>query len=255
MGFPQKMQKYFSSLFLGLFQLIALCYSFFVSCHRLIKKQRSTLLLLFFFTAIGWLAADVLGLNEKLLNKISKTYGEAAKDRLLDWQAVVLYDSIDLDEKGKLEAVNQFFNQNARFVNDIDHWKTEDYWATPVEFLSTNGGDCEDFSIAKYFTLKEMGVAVEKMRIMYVKAIELNQAHMVLAYYSSPEAEPVILDNLINEIKLASSRTDLVPVYSFNAEGLWVSKERGKGLRLRVGGSERISLWKDLGLRIKNQDN
>jgi len=247
------MQKMSPSSSFNLFQPIASFWSFFVLCYRLIKKQLATFVLLFFFIAIGWLTADVLGLSEKLLSKISETYGEAAKDRLLNWQAVVLYDGLELNEKEKLETVNTFFNQNARFVNDIDHWKTEDYWATPVEFLSTNGGDCEDFSIAKYFTLKEMGVPVEKMRIMYVKAVELNQAHMVLTYYPTPDAEPVILDNLINEIKLASSRTDLVPVYSFNADGLWISKERGKGRR--VGNSDRIKLWRDLGLRIKNQAN
>jgi len=247
------MQKYFSPPSFALFDHTRLFCSFFVLCYRFIKRQLVILVLLFFFTAIGWLTADVLGLSEKLLNKISETYGEAAKDRLLDWQAVVLYDGVDQSEEQKLETVNTFFNKNARFVDDIDHWKTEDYWATPVEFLSTNGGDCEDFSIAKYFTLKEMGVPVEKMRIMYVKAVELNQAHMVLTYYSSPDAEPVVLDNLINEIKLASSRTDLVPVYSFNADGLWISKERGKGRR--VGNSDRIKLWRDLGLRIKNQAN
>lgn len=247
------MQKYFSLFTLELFHPIALFCSFFVLCQRLIKKQLSTLILLLFFTVVGWLAADVLGLSEKLLNKISETYGEAAKDRLLDWQAVVLYDGVGQSEEEKLETVNNFFNKNARFVNDIDHWNMVDYWATPVEFLSTNGGDCEDFSIAKYFTLKEMGVPVEKMRIMYVKALDYNQAHMVLTYYPTPDAEPVILDNLINEIKLASSRTDLVPVYSFNADGLWIAKERGKGRR--VGSSERISLWRDLGLRIKNQAN
>ena len=216
------------------------------------KKQFFSLSLLLFFSVAGWIAADGLGLSEKLLSKISDVYGVAAKERLLKWQSVV-YDNANLDEAGKLEAVNDFFNTNARFVNDIDHWKINDYWATPVEFLSTNGGDCEDFSIAKYFTLKEMGVPVEKMRIMYVKAIELNQAHMVLTYYETPDAEPVILDNLINEIKLASKREDLVPVYSFNGDGLWVSKERGKGLR--VGSSKRISLWRDLGLRIKAQGN
>lgn len=214
------------------------------------KKQSSTLILLLCFTGVGWIAADGLGLTDKLLNKILEIYGTEAKDRLLEWQSVV-YDNKKAEEEEKLEIVNTFFNKS-KFVNDIDHWEVEDYWATPVEFLSTDGGDCEDFSIAKYFTLREMGVPVEKMRIMYVKAVELNQAHMVLTYYPTPDAEPVILDNLINEIKLASSRNDLVPVYSFNADGLWLAKERGKGLR--VGSSERISLWQDLGLRIKNKN-
>ena len=219
------------------------------SLQHYVLNKALLLTLLSSLIAIGWIAADGLGLSEKLLNKIIEIYGSDAKDRLLQWQAVV-YNNKKLSENKKLEVVNSFFNK-ARFIDDIDHWDIEDYWATPVEFLSTNGGDCEDFSIAKYFTLKEMGVPIEKMRIMYVKAIELDQAHMVLTYYATPDAEPVILDNLINDIKLASNRTDLVPVYSFNGDGLWLSKERGKGRR--VGSSKRIKLWQDLGLRLKRQ--
>ena len=41
-----------------------------------------------------------------------------------------------------------------------------------------------------------------------------------------------------------------MPVYSFNGDGLWLAKERGQGKR--VGQSSRISLWRDLASRIKN---
>ena len=102
-----------------------------------------------------------------------------------------------------------------RFVSDDQHWGRADYWATPVEFLATGAGDCEDFSLAKYFTLKALGVPLERMRLTYAKAVKLNQAHMVVAYFATPDAEPLILDNLISDIKPASQRTDLVPVYSF----------------------------------------
>lgn len=214
-------------------------------------SRKTAYIFILFFTTFSFLAAGAFGLTEQLLNQVKENYGEEAKDRLVQWQALVK-DNQHLDDNAKLKIVNQFFNK-LRFISDIKHWKKEDYWATPVEFLSTSGGDCEDFSIAKYFTLKEMGVPVERMRITYVKALKLNQAHMVLTYYSTPEAEPVILDNLINKILLASRRDDLVPVYSFNADGLWLSKERGQGLR--VGGSERISLWKDLGIRLNNEKN
>lgn len=220
-----------------------------VTVWKYILLKLPMLILLPMLVAVGWLAADGMGLSDKLLEKINQIYGEEAKDRLMSWQSVV-YNNKKLTEIEKLKVVNSFFNK-VEFVDDIDHWDTEDYWATPVEFLSTNGGDCEDFSIAKYFTLKEMGVPVDKMRIMYVKAIELEQAHMVLTYYATPDAEPVILDNIINDIKLASARTDLVPVYSFNGDGLWLAKERGKGRR--VGSSTRIKLWQDLGQRLRKQ--
>jgi len=189
-----------------------------------------------------------LVLNPGQIKAIDQRYGSAAADRVRAWEALMRQDG-NLDIHGKLEAVNRFFNK-LRFVSDQSHWGIEDYWATPVEFLATDGGDCEDFAIAKYFTLRALGVPTERMRITYVKAITLNQAHMVLAYYPSPGAEPLVLDNLIGEIKPASQRTDLVPVYSFNGDNLWVAREmRGQGQY--VGSSSRIGLWRGLLERMR----
>jgi predicted transglutaminase-like cysteine proteinase len=139
--------------------------------------------------------------------------------------------------------VNRFFNR-IEFIPDDEHWQQADYWATPTELLASNGGDCEDFSIAKYMTLIALGIPEAQLRITYVKAVELNQAHMVLTWYERPDAEPLVLDNLINEIKPASQRPDLIPVYSFNGADLWLAKERGSGQL--VGRSERISPWREL---------
>ena len=207
----------------------------------------TTVLTVLIFTALAM--ADNAGLSQKLLDYVYENYGSRAMDRLLGWEALIKNNK----EKGdaeKLKLVNEFFNQ-IRFVSDKRHWKKEDYWATPVELLATNGGDCEDFSIAKYFTLKEMGVPVKNMLITYVKSLELDQAHMVLTYYQTENSEPLVLDNLTNDIKPASEREDLVPVYSFNGDGLWLSKERGRGTL--VGDASRINLWKDLGIRMEKE--
>lgn len=190
-----------------------------------------------------------LGLTEKTLSSVEIKYGFAARKRLEDWRGLMEMNR-NKPEREKLEKVNQFFNQLA-FVSDMDHWGVEDYWATPVEMLATNGGDCEDFSIAKYFTLVEMGVPLSRLKITYVKALSLNQAHMVLTYYPTPGSTPLVLDNLIPEIKSASERRDLVPVYSFNGEGLWLAKEQGLGRN--VGKSDRISLWRTLTARIAQE--
>lgn len=190
------------------------------------------------------------GFSPEFLDEIAKQYGVKAKARIIAWQELI-EDSVGDSEWSNIHTVNSFFNRT-KFVADQDHWGQVDYWATPVEFLSTNGGDCEDFSIAKYFTLLELGVPDERLRITYVKAIRLNQAHMVLAYYETPESEPLILDNLINRIMPASRRNDLVPVYSFNGNDLWMSKERGQGRTIK-GGSQRINLWRDLNIRLKQE--
>lgn len=192
-----------------------------------------------------------LGLTDKNLSYVEKKHGQAARKRLLDWRELMISGQ-NKPELQKLELVNQFFNR-VIFVSDLEHWGVEDYWATPVEMLATNGGDCEDFAIAKYFTLVEMGVPIDHLQITYVKARSLNQAHMVLTYYPTPEAIPLVLDNLIPEIKSAALRRDLVPVYSFNGDGLWLAKERGLGRN--VGKSDRISLWRTLEARIGKEVN
>ena len=159
----------------------------------------------------------------QILKNAESRYGNLgqAQARILDWEALIK-SSAALPELDKLNEVNRFFNRKVRFVDDIQLWRENDYWATPVEMLVKGAGDCEDYSIAKYFTLRRLGIPSEKLRITYVKALNYNQAHMVLTYYASPSAEPLVLDNLINDIRPASQRKDLLPVYAFNAEGLYL---------------------------------
>ncbi|PID41781.1 MAG: sulfate adenylyltransferase [Proteobacteria bacterium] len=189
-----------------------------------------------------------LELGNQLLDYAESKFGTTAKSRLLQWQELA-NSTPDSNELETLKKVNAFFNK-ARFVSDIKQWGREDYWATPVEMLITNAGDCEDYSIAKYFTLKEIGIADEKLRITYVKALELNQAHMILAYYATPTSDPLILDNLIDSIQPASKRPDLAPVYSFNGEGLWLSRLRGQGKR--IGDASKLDRWVDVNKRLLN---
>ena len=197
------------------------------------------------------LAAELAVITDAQIARLGQDFGPVARQRLTGWRDLLTnprYKS--LPELQKLELVNTFMNQTP-FVSDLEHWGKEDYWATPVEFLSTNGGDCEDFSIAKYFALRSLGVPDEKLRITYVKEIVVyNEAHMVLAYFPAPDAEPLVLDNINKTIRPASTRTDLVPVYSFNGSGLWLAKDQtGRGQS--VGGSDRIGHWKSVQARLK----
>ncbi len=126
------------------------------------------------------------------------------------------------DVKQQLKEVNRFFNQFA-YKDDHVLWGQKDYWATPEEFLGVNAGDCEDYVIAKYFTLRALGVPDEKLYLTYVKAVRQNVAHMVLSYFESPGSIPLILDNYNPRILEASKRRDLLPVYSFNAKSLFLT--------------------------------
>jgi predicted transglutaminase-like cysteine proteinase len=152
-----------------------------------------------------------------------------------------------LDEPGRVDAMNQFYNRRIQFRDDADVWGQKDYWASPLETLSRGAGDCEDYAIGKYFSLAAAGVPQHKLRLVYVRAMSggpggVVQPHMVLAYYPAPDAEPLILDNLITEVRPASRRPDLTPVFSFNAEGLW------QGVNGSAGGdaASRLSRWREV---------
>jgi len=188
-----------------------------------------------------------IDLSDSILQKFEQKYGSAPTDDVRQWRDL-LETSRGLGEKEKLVAVNNFFNRKIKFTDDIIHWQKEDYWATPFEFIGTGAGDCEDFSIAKYFSLLELGVSDDKLRMTYVKALAYNQAHMVVTYFPEPGSVPLVLDNINPAIKPATQRKDLLPVYSFNGAGLWLAKERGLGKK--AGSSGRITLWKDLNKKL-----
>ena len=149
-----------------------------------------------------------------------------------------------LDENDKLTAINEFYNQRIVYSTDTQVWGLTDYWASPLEMLEKGRGDCEDYVIAKYFSLVALGVPAARLRLVYVRAVLAGvvQAHMVLAYYPRPGAEPLILDNLVEDMRLASARTDLTPVFSFNSVGLW----QGVGTQGGDDPTTRLSPWRDV---------
>jgi len=152
-----------------------------------------------------------------------------------------------LDEAAKLQTVNEFFNRRVLFRDDTEVWGQVDYWASPLETLGKGAGDCEDYAIAKYFSLLALGVPIAKLRLVYVRAQiggpgGVVQAHMVLAWYAAPDAEPLILDNLITDVRPASRRPDLTPVFSFNSDGLW----QGVGAQAAGDPSVRLSRWREV---------
>ena len=186
-----------------------------------------------------------------IIRNAEKRYGNIgnAKVRIEGWDALI-NSSLNDEESAQLQAVNRFFNRQLRFVDDNQNWRQNDYWATPIEALVKGAGDCEDYAIGKYFTLRRLGVPSEKLRITYVKALNYNQAHMVLTYYSSPSAIPLVLDNLIGEIRPASQRKDLLPVYAFNAEGLYLP---GAASGKRASDSKKLSRWQDLLKKMREE--
>ncbi|MCC5851934.1 MAG: transglutaminase-like cysteine peptidase [Alkalimonas sp.] len=180
--------------------------------------------------------------QQQALSYLRANFDEQAVRRYHAWRQLIDQQQ-ETSAMEQLEAVNRFFNL-FQFMDDSVLWGQEDYWATPLEFIGMGAGDCEDFSIAKYFTLLEMGFDSQKLRLVYVKAVQLNQFHMVLAYYETPSAVPLILDNLDGAIRPATQRPDLVPVFSFNGQQLWLNRQRGRAEA--IGSPERLPQWVEL---------
>lgn len=203
--------------------------------------------------SVAWVAA--MPDYDKLLQLAQSRYGDRAVLTVRAWQEM-LQAAQSMNEQDKIRRVNEFFNRRIQFGEDQAIWGENDYWATPLEFMGRGIGDCEDFSIAKYFSLRSLGVPIERLRITYVRAriggpnSDITQAHMVLAYYADPSSEPQILDNLITEVRPASRRGDLLPLFSFNSEGLWT----GVGAAEKKDASSstaRLSRWRNLIVRMQ----
>jgi predicted transglutaminase-like cysteine proteinase len=199
--------------------------------------------------ALAWLAAAPASLRARdaeRLHTAAKQLGPQAVAGLRALEAL-LDTASEFDDAGKLSAVNQFFNRRIRFRDDIEVWGELDYWASPLELLAKGEGDCEDFAIAKYFSLLRLGVPSAQLRLVYVRARidgapARQQAHMVLAHYASPASEPLILDNLVSAVLPAAQRPDLTPVFSFNSDGLW----QGMGALTAGDPTARLSLWRNV---------
>jgi predicted transglutaminase-like cysteine proteinase len=190
-------------------------------------------------------------------NRLWNAYAKYRGDRpqpFRDWQAM-LQENQEGAIPQKLKRVNEFFNRRLQFGEDQQIWLQSDYWATPLETLARGAGDCEDFAIAKYFSLLMLGVPVEQLRLIYVKAriggpsSQIQQAHMVLAYYATPNDEPMVLDNLITEIRPASRRQDLQPIFSFNSENVFAGAAGNAAAG--TGGVGSISRWQELLQRVR----
>ena len=176
-----------------------------------------------------------------------RQYGKGARARLEEWKTFVRGAAAEArarqpGEDGLLRPVNRFFNRIPS-MTDLAHWGVEDYWATPSESLASDGADCEDYAIAKYFTLKELGVPISRLRLVYATTWQSREAHLVLAYYPDPRAEPLILDNLEGGIRSAADRPDLIPVYTFNDEDLLWPQPGAETIKLSAASNRK---WKDV---------
>ncbi len=155
-----------------------------------------------------------------------RLWGNESVSKFDAWQGLVagLQGS---DDSTRIRRINDFFNRKILFADSIDIWRDKDYWPTPAETLGRGMANCTGFALAKYYSLRLAGMDSAKLRLVYVRAqtgpaaAVAPVAHMVVAYYAQPDVEPLILDNLIADVRPASRRPDLRPVFSFSESGIY----------------------------------
>lgn len=176
------------------------------------------------------------------------TRGEVAQ-RLQDWRSLVA-QSIQLSDAEKLKAVNAFFNRHIRYGEDTEVWRQVDYWASPRETLELGAGDCEDFALAKYFTLRLLGISEQRLRLVYSTLISTQQAHMVLGYWADGGEDLVLLDNLRSEILLITQRPDLQVQFAFDTDHLYRFDQSSL---VAVGDAHLLPNWQALKAKVREE--
>jgi len=133
-----------------------------------------------------------------------------------DWEKFL--DEIRRDDKwDQLAAVNRYMNTR-RYISDSRNWGVKDYWATPGEFMARSG-DCEDFAIAKYLSLRRLGWSDDALRVAVVRDLSLNVNHAVLIVYF--DGRTWLLDNQIGRVVETESVRHYRPVFSINEKYWW----------------------------------
>ena len=160
--------------------------------------------------------------SENVFAYIKQEYGEAAEKRMRFVEKFII-DNQSIPDMEKVVKTNQVAN-HLPWIADANHWKEADYWATPLETITTFGGDCEDIALVKWVILRNLGIADENLALAYVKIKATGEDHMVLLYVAKPDApegqkEAYVLDNYVDEVKLAAERMDLLAVLAMGTRG------------------------------------
>ena len=170
--------------------------------------------ILILLTSLIVTASRYFNISEQQLSAIENKYGSNAKKRVELWDSM-LESSKDESVLNKIKNVNDFFNR-ITYKTDQAHWKKKDYWATPFEFMGTGAGDCEDYAIAKYFTLLELGIKKENLYFAVVDVKGERNSHMVLFYLEDLNSTPLVMDNLNFKVLPLNKRINLIPRFAFN---------------------------------------
>ncbi len=144
----------------------------------------------------------------------------------------------------KLSHINTFYNKILP-VNDLQKYNADDYWATPKEFLIQGKGDCEDYALAKYFTLLELGIKKKNLFLSVVKVKNEANYHMVLLFFKDKKSMPLVLDNLSSKVVSFNKRKKLIPKFIFNEKEAYLLKNKLIDKKVHINWGKK-NKWKNI---------
>lgn len=178
--------------------------------------------------------------------RVAAKYGEEAQKRFKSLKKIIDANA-GRSEEERLVCINNFFNQ-VPYQSDRECWGIPDYWATPIEMLGVGKADCEDYAIAKFFTLIEMGIPQEKLFLTYAATDNTSNKHVVLAYYADERAVPLILDNRVLNIVPEKVNKDYIPLYRFNLQQ-YMAYDQGFARKSPID-MKKLEKWETLTKRL-----
>lgn len=152
--------------------------------------------------------------------------------------SLALVISGDREVIREVTEINLKYNQY-EYITDQEHFGKADYWQNPYEFSTYKKGDCEDYAIAKYYDLMNIGMPEDRLLVVYARHLPTNEAHMVL--FVMIGTQWFVLDNMTDTIQPITKRKDLQYVYGFNTitnydmrKAKWVEWELKDGPEIPV---------------------
>lgn len=138
---------------------------------------------------------------------------------LKDWKEF-LQSLRGKDRLSQVRAVNAYMNRQ-RYLTDPRNYGVKDYWATPGQFFKRNG-DCEDYAIAKFMSLRALGFDNNDMRIVVLQDLNLRIGHAILVVHLNGQA--LVLDNQVRSVVPAETIRHYKPIYSINERSWWLHR-------------------------------
>jgi predicted transglutaminase-like cysteine proteinase len=169
---------------------------------------------------LKWRQALARYFKERALETAPCTESLFERCNMKRWQAF-LHKVKKSGRMAQLDAVNRYMNR-AAYITDPVNYGVPDYWATPRQFFQKDG-DCEDYAIAKYMSLRELGWPVDALRIVVLLDENLKLPHAVLVVRM--DGRTYVLDNQIEQVVTDDRIHHYRPIYSINEKAWWLHRK------------------------------